>query len=216
MVDAAMAVAYLLQMVPGKLGNPLHELGGLAFVALFVVHHLLNRGWVRRLGHTRTARARLTMASDVTLTACVVGVAVTGVLMSRSLVPWAAVPAVAHVVRPLHGCLAYLGLMLVSLHAGLHMRALRGYVGLRGDEGHGGPMTAVALVAALTLGGWAFVRLGVAGKLALAPSFPDAMTPLAVQLAWHLSLALPFVLAGALIDGKAQRGGMSPRAQERG
>ena len=194
-----MTVVYLLQMVPGKLGNPLHEVAGLAFVVLFVIHHVLNRGWLRRLGHARGSRARLVLVSDLALTACVIGVAATGVLMSRSAVPWAAVPAVAHVVRPLHGCCAYAGLMLVSLHVGLHLRTMRAYAGSRGTTGPR-PVRYAALAVAAVLGVWAFVRLGIAGKLLGQPSFPDAMTPLALQLAWHLALAAPFVALGALAD----------------
>lgn len=211
-----MALVYLLQMAPGRTGNPLHEVAGLAFVVLLVAHHVLNRGWLGRLGQGDGPRARLLLVSDVALTASVAGVAMTGVLMSRSVVPWAAVPAVAHVVRPLHGCCAYLGLMLVALHAGLHVRVMRGYAGQRGEAASSPARDIVLLAVTIALGGWAFVHLGVAGKLVGAPSFPDGMTPLVVQLAWHLALAAPFVAVGALVDdwlrGKA---GTSPTAQSR-
>ena len=213
-VDAAMALVYLLQMMPGKLGNPPHELGGLLLVALFATHHALNRGWVRRLGRARDVRARLTLVGDVALTACVAGMAVTGVLMSRFAVPRASVPAVAHVARPLHGCCAYAGFMLVSLHVGLHARVLRGYAGVRGRLSVARAGASVMVVAALAFGGWAFVRLGVAGKLVGAPSFPDAMTPLGMQLLLHLALAMPFVLVGAFIDRGARRHGTRSRVPE--
>lgn len=208
-----MAVLYLLQMAPGKMGNPLHEVAGIALAALFVLHHVLNRGWVRRLGRAGGARARLLLGSDVALTACVAGLALTGVLMSRSAVPRASVPAVAHVVRPLHGTCAYLGLMLMSLHVGLHVRVLCGYAGLRGKATAVRGLTVAALVATVALGGWAFVRLGVAGKLAGAPSFPDAMTPLVLQLVLHLALAAPFVLMGAIVDESMRAAGKQPRAE---
>lgn len=212
-VDTSMTVAYLLQMAPGKLGNPLHEAVGIALAALFVLHHVLNRGWVRRLGRAGSMRARVVLASDFALTACTAGLALSGVLMSRSAVPWASVPAVAHVVRPLHGACAYLGLMLVSLHVGMHVRVLRGYAGLRGRAGLARGKVVAATAAALALGAWAFVRLGVAGKLAGAPSFPDGMTPLGVQLALHLALASPFVLLGTIVDGLVRAKGQALRAK---
>ena len=202
-VDAAMAVVYLLQMVPGKMGNPLHEAAGIAFALLFVVHHLLNRGWMRRLGRSRDLRARVTLASDALLVVCAAGTALTGVLMSRSAVPWLSVPALAHVVRPLHGCLAYLGFMTVALHAGLHLRVMRGYAGLRRTKSASASLRIVLAVASVALGGWAFVRLGVAGKLAFAPSFPDGVTPLLVQLALCLALAAPFVTVGSLVGSRS-------------
>jgi len=212
-VDASMAALYLLQMAPGKMGNPLHEVAGIALAALFVLHHVLNRRWVRRLGRTGSVRARLLLGSDVALTACVAGLVLTGVLMSRSAVPWASVPAVSHVVRPLHGACAYLGLMLMSLHVGLHVRVLRGYAGLRGKLTAARGLNVAALVATVALSGWAFVRLGVAGKLAGAPSFPDAMTPLGLQLVLHLALAAPFVLMGAIVDQSMRAAVKPPRAE---
>lgn len=200
-VDASMTVVYLLQMVPGKVGNSLHEVLGIAFVALFALHHALNRGWLQRLGTRRTLRARILLVSDVLLVACAATTAVSGVLMSCSAVPALSVPQLAHVVRPLHGTAAYAGLMVTALHVGFHMRAIRGYLGRRGTPSQSKVLTGALLVVSLVLGGWAFMRLGVAGKLLGQPSFPDGMTPLVVQLAYHLALATPFVVAGSLVGG---------------
>jgi hypothetical protein len=103
--------------------------------------------------------------------------------------------------------------MLMSLHVGMHMRVLRGYARVRGQVASDRTKTAAALAAALALGAWAFVRLGVAGKLAGAPSFPDGMTPLGVQLALHLALASPFVLLGTIVDGLVRAKGQALRAK---
>jgi len=206
-VDGVMTMLFLLQMVPGKMGNQLHEAMSVGFVLLFGLHHMLNRGWLKRLGRRRDLCGRLTLASDVMLTICVVGMAVTGMLMSRSLVPMLAVPSVVHLVRPLHGALAYAGLMTCAFHVGLHMRVVRGYAGLRG-VGKRLMDTGLLLPAVLcALGMWAFNRLGVATKLTLQPSFPDGMTPLIVQLGLHVALCAPFALAGSLaahFNGKKQ------------
>lgn len=198
-VDAAMTLVYLLQMAPGKMGNPLHEVLGIALAALFVTHHLLNRGWLRRLGNRRTLHARILLVSDVLLTVCMVVTVAAGVLMSRFAVPMLSVPSLAHVVRPLHGAAAYAGLMTMSLHVGLHMRSIRGYLGRRGVPAQSSVVSGALLAASLAVGYWAFVRLGVASKLMGQPSFPDGMTPLVVQLACHAALAAPFVVAGSLI-----------------
>ena len=204
-VDACMTVVYLLQMAPGKMGNPLHEVLGIMFVVLFVAHHLLNRGWLRRLGSRRTSYARIVLASDVLLTVCMAATTVTGVLMSRFAVPMLSVPPLAYVVRPLHGTAAYAGLMVMSLHVGFHMRVIRGYLGRRGVPAQSGVVSGALLAASLVVGCWAFVRLGVATKLMGQPSFPDGMTPLVVQLACHVALAAPFVVAGSLIGRTSTR-----------
>ena len=204
-VDACMTVVYLLQMAPGKMGNPLHEVLGIMFVVLFVAHHLLNRGWLRRLGSRRTSYARIVLASDVLLMACMAATGATGVLMSRFAAPMLSVPPLAHVVRPLHGTAAYAGLMIMALHVGLHVRAIGGYLGRRGAPAQSGVVPGALLAASLVVGCWAFVCLGVAAKLMGQPSFPDGMTPLVVQLACHLALAAPFVVAGSLIGRTSTR-----------
>ena len=204
-----MTLLFLLQMVPGKTGNTLHELVGIAFAVLFAVHHALNRGWMRRLGRQRTMRARMVLVGDVVLTVCVVGVALTGVLMSRSALPALAVPSVSHIVRPLHGVFAYAGWMVCALHVGLHARIMRGYAKLSTKTGGGFAWGQLALlVASIAAGVWACARLGVIAKLAGLPSFPDGVTPLSMQLALHLMLALPFVVVGSMVDaGAASRHG---------
>jgi hypothetical protein len=65
-------------------------------------------------------------------------------------------------------------------------------------------------LAAIAAGTYAFFRLGVARKLLGQPSFPDAMTPLWLQLALHLCLAVPFVLVGAFVDTLSRRRGGAP------
>lgn len=196
-IDVSMALAYLFQMMPGKTGNPLHELGGVVLMALFVAHHLLNHGWVRRFTRQRTTRARLLLAGDVALAACMVGTAVTGLLMARTL-PLPHVDGIAHVVRSLHAWCAYVGFMLVALHVGLHLRAMAGYAHARLAGGKG--KAPVILPVSLAVGGWAFVRLDVLTRLRLGMSFPDGVTPVALLVVEHLALALPFVVLGALID----------------
>lgn len=197
-VDAAMTCVLLFQMLPGKTGNVAHELGGVAFFVLFAVHHGLNIGWFKRLCARGGARAALALASDVLLTVAVFGAALTGMFMARSVLAFMAVPSISHLVRPLHTCLSYAAFLLSAFHAGLHMRVLRAYVGARGSER---PKWALAAeLAALALGTWAFVRLGVAGKLAARPSFPDAVTPLAVQLGLHAALAAGAATLGMLAD----------------
>lgn len=200
MVDAALGVVYLLQMAPGRLGNPLHEVLGLAFVILFVTHHLLNHGWFGRLGRQHGPMPRPTLVVDVLLTVCATSVALTGVLMSRSVLPALSVPALAHLARPLHGASSYAGLMAVSLHVGMHMRVIRRYMGLRGKPQAGKISTIALAITSLVPGVWAFLQLGVMAKLTGRPGFPDALTPLPLQLVEHIALVLPFVALGSMVS----------------
>lgn len=196
-----MAACYLLQMVPGHTGSLMHEWTGIALAVLFVVHHLANRGWLCRL-RRGGVRTRILLASDVVLLLCVIGLAACGVLMSRSALPMLARASIAHLVRPMHACLTYLGLLLVAFHAGLHARTIRGYL-LRARIGVARELPewlpVVATVVAVALGTWALVRLDVGLKLTLGLSFPDGVTPLPLLLIEHLALAAPAYALGAWV-----------------
>ena len=196
LVDVAMALVYLLQMEPYQTGGWYHELSGIAFVILLVVHHVLNARWLKA---ELRRRDWLPLLLDAMLLACIAGVAVTGILMAQH-VRLLQLEGMAHLVRPMHACLTYAGLMLVSLHAGMHLPR-RGFDQLA-------PVVKAALtVAVAVLGCYAFVSLNVLAKLSMGMSFPDGMTPLPVLAGKHVLLAGPFALLGMVI-AQTRRGGM--------
>lgn len=210
-----MALTWLVQMAPSQTGGAYHEIAGICFAALFAVHHCLNRGWLKRARRGRMARVNA--AIDLLMFACVIGIAVTGILMGSHALPALAVSSLVHVVRPLHSCLTYAGLMLIALHTGLHAPVIAAYVRGRGKKEELPVwVTPCATVASLVLGAFAFVRLDVATKLTMGLSFSDGSLPLHVLVAWHLALAAPFVtlgaLAGSLLWGKGRRQADAPRA----
>lgn len=127
-VDTAMAVVYLLQMAPYQMGGLFHEAAGISLVALFVLHHVLNAGWLRASHRRGDARAWLSIVLNLALVACVAGIAVSGILMSKHVAKPLSVTSLAHVVRPLHACLTYAGLMAMALHVGLHVRVIGAYL----------------------------------------------------------------------------------------
>lgn len=195
LVDVAMALVYILQMVPYQTGGLYHELAGLAFVGLLVAHHVLNGRWL--IAELRR-RDWLFLLLDALLLACVAGIMVTGLLMAQH-VRLLRLEGAAHVVRPLHACLTYAGLMLIAFHTGLHLP--------RRAFDRMGSVTKVFLSAVVVaLGVYAFVDLDVLAKLSLGMSFPDGMTPLPVLVAKHVLLAGPFVLFGMAVAHMRKRG----------
>lgn len=194
-VDSAMALVYLLQMAPYQTGGWYHELAGIAFVFLLVGHHVLNARWLRA---ELRRRDWLPLVLDAALLVCVSGVAVSGMLMAQH-VRLLRLGGMAHTVRPLHACLTYAGLMLVSVHAGLHV--LR-----RGLDKLVPVARAGMSVVLATLGAYAFVSLNVQAKLTMGMSFPDGMTPLPMLVVKHGLLAGPFVLLGMAIAQTRRRG----------
>ncbi len=184
-VDVAMALVYLLQMAPYRTEGWYHEVAGLAFVGLLTAHHVLNARWLRVEVRQHDW---LPIVLDVALLTCVAGIALSGMAMAQH-VRFLQVEGLAHIARTAHACVTYAGLMLVSLHAGLHMP--HGWL-----EGLSSGARILVAASALAAGAYAFVSLGVATKLSWGLSFPDGMTSLPVLVLKHVLLALPFVLAG--------------------
>ncbi len=180
-----MALVYLLQMAPYQTGGWYHELSGLAFVGLLVFHHALNARWLRA---ELQRRDRLPLALDAALLICVAGVAASGMAMAQHVRILQA-EGLAHTARTAHACLTYAGLMLVSLHVGLHVP--HGWL-----KSLSVGRCALLVATVLAGGAYAFASLGVATKLSWGMSFPDGMTPLPLLVVKHLLLALPFVLLG--------------------
>ncbi len=58
-VDAAIIAALLLLMAYGLVGEAAHEWLGMGMFALFLLHHLLNRRWIRAVPQGRYTPPRI-------------------------------------------------------------------------------------------------------------------------------------------------------------
>ena len=123
--DALMVLLLPVLMAYSLVGETAHELLGLTMFALFCCHHLLHRGWLKSVfrGQYNTARA-VNTAVDLLLLMFMLAQPVSGVLMSKHILTGVTVPGSAAQARLLHLCLAYWGFVLLSVHLGLHLRAM--------------------------------------------------------------------------------------------
>lgn len=203
-VDWAMAACYLLQMMPARMGGLYHEMAGIGFLVLLVVHHVLNWEWLKaELWRPTKASARLALVLDAALLLVAIATIITGLLMARHLT-FIVVSTGASQARSIHSCLTYAGLMLMALHAGLHIPLLtRASLGVRIAAG----------IAALALGIWAFMTLGVTSKLTFGMSFPDGVTPMPILLLRHVVLAASIAVFGMLLRETMRGKGHAPRNQ---
>ncbi len=84
MVDLAMTALFLGQMGYHMMDNRMHEWTGVTLLMLFILHHALNIGWHRALPSGRYTPERILLtATDVLLTAAMLTVAVSAILVSR-------------------------------------------------------------------------------------------------------------------------------------
>lgn len=126
-VDLLMTVALLLLMPYGMVGETAHEWIGMGMLVLFVVHHILNRKWLRNLKKGRHTPLRIIQTTlAVLLLICMLGSMGSGILLSRYLFDFLEIRGVTGVAQAVHMTCAYWGMVLMSLHLGLHWGMVTG------------------------------------------------------------------------------------------
>lgn len=120
-IDAAMTLALLLLMAYGLVGEAAHEWLGMGMFALFLLHHLLNRRWIRAVPQGRYAPPRIVQTVlTLLLLLTMLGSMVSGVIVSRYVFPFQAGFGLTSWAEKLHMLCAYWGFVLMSLHLGMH------------------------------------------------------------------------------------------------
>lgn len=125
-LDAIIAIGFLLLLEPRLGPLNLHEWGGLAICAFFIVHKCLNATWIKTVSRKLFSRdlpgrVRLNYILDLVLLASFTLIALSGMAMAKTIdFSWlfrAQAGAPAHV---LHGFASFLVLAVVGVHVGLH------------------------------------------------------------------------------------------------
>ena len=126
-VDAAIALAWVLDDSFRFTGLTVHEWIGVALAPALLVHLALHWDWVvrttRRLAGTFPARERVRWAVDLCLLIAMVLCVASGILVSRSAMPaigWK--PLAGPFWNGLHGTAAALTVVLLAVHLGLNWR----------------------------------------------------------------------------------------------
>ena len=120
-IDAAMTLTLLLLMAYGLVGEAAHEWLGMGMFVLFLLHHLLNRRWIKAVPQGRYTPLRIVQtALALLLLLTMLGSMVSGVIVSRYVFPFQAGFGLTSWAEKLHMLCAYWGFVLVSLHLGMH------------------------------------------------------------------------------------------------
>ena len=126
LLDALLFVLFVALMCFYHLPKDLHEIFGVAFVALTILHVAINWRRFTSLKKKITARKFFCLSTDIALTICALIILATGVCMSNFLF----VDAVSFELRrnmtihQLHVALPYVAMILVGLHVGFHWSEL--------------------------------------------------------------------------------------------
>lgn len=129
LVDLAMTVLLFLLMAYLLVGETAHEWMGLAVFILFLFHHVLNRKWYGGLfrGNYTPLRVLQTLL-NVLLLAAMIGLMVSGVILSRVVFDFLPISGGTGFARTLHMLASYWGFIFMSLHLGLHWGMIMGMI----------------------------------------------------------------------------------------
>lgn len=125
LVDLTMTALLLPLMAYSLVGETAHEWLGVAIYVLFLAHHALNWRWYKELAQGRWNAARVFQtAVNFALLMMMLGLMVSGVILSRDVFTFLPVSADTSFARTLHMVCAYWGFCMISLHIGIHWGAV--------------------------------------------------------------------------------------------
>lgn len=194
-IDLVMTVLLLCQMAYMLVGETVHEYLGTAMFVLFILHHLLNRNWYRSLKKGRYGAVRILQTAVNTLVLlCMLGLMVSGVILSREVFAFLPIQGGMGFARILHMLASYWGFVLMSVHLGLHWGMVMGMARrlCRTKEGSAVRTVVLRLLAAAVciFGICAFVKNNIADYLFQRSQFVffDMEQPLALFFAEYLAM----------------------------
>ena len=201
LVDAVMTAALLMLMPYELVGTLPHELIGTGMLALFVIHHILNRKWTAGAFRGRYTLMRGAQTAVVLMMfLCVIGSGISGILLSKHLYAFLPEVPFSSLSRRVHMLCAYWGFALMSLHLGFHWRRVVTAVEKRVGNPSKVRRTLVrALGVCVALYGCcAFQKREVGDYMFLRSSFAffDHSEPLAFFILDYVSIMGTFVFAG--------------------
>lgn len=128
-VDVLMTAALLFLMGYQFWGDTVHEWVGAGMFVLFLIHHILNGNWHKNLfrGKYPPMRIFLTVI-DVLMLFSMIAQMYSGIVLSRHVFAFLPIESGLAFARRLHILGSYWGLLLMSLHLGLHWNVVLGVV----------------------------------------------------------------------------------------
>ena len=128
--DLLLIIVLLMLMNGQSLGELLHEILGVAFFALFLVHQYLNFSWWKNIGRGKYSAVRILQTIlNISLLADILLMMGSGIAISRALFVGLPVIFDKNTGRTLHLLGAYWGFIAMSMHVGLHFSGMKEQLG---------------------------------------------------------------------------------------
>ena len=119
--DILMTAALPVLMCYSIVGETAHEVIGIAMFVLFILHHILNFGWIKSLFKGKyDLRRGVNTAVNALVFLCMVGLMYSGIVISKHVFTFVNIGG-AMTARTIHMLCAYWGLVMMSVHLGMHI-----------------------------------------------------------------------------------------------
>ena len=162
-VDGLMTIFILFLMGYQLWGEVLHEWAGAAALVLFIIHHILNRGFYKTLFQgSYSVMCVITLCIDCLVLIVMLLQMYSGIVMSRYVFTFLSLGGGMALVRRLHILGAYWGFLLISVHLGLHwnmmLSIIRKIIKIKSGSNIRSTITFWAGLAIAGYGAWVFAE----------------------------------------------------------
>lgn len=127
-VDLMMMIVFLVSMADWLTGNRAHEINGLVFIILIIIHNILNLNWYKTfLKRKYNFSEVLNFYFNVILISAIAVLFISSIIISRTVFDFLNIES-SFSVRQIHTTAAYWLLISVSVHIGIHLKKLEFYL----------------------------------------------------------------------------------------
>ena len=175
-VDLAMTVLLFCLMAYLLVREAAHEWLGVAMFCLFILHHALNWNWHKNLIKGRYTPLRILQTGiNVLILLSMIGLMVSGIIMSREVFDFLPISGGMGFARTLHMLASYWGFLFMSLHLGLHwsmmMGMMRKAAGIKKPAAIRTWLLRVLVILLAVFGVYAFIKNDIASYMLLRTHF---------------------------------------------
>ena len=204
-VDVLMTAVLLLQMSYSIAGELFHEISGIAFFVLFILHHILSFSYTKALFKGKKSADRvLKSIVDCLLFIIYICMMISAVPLSKYIFTFLGIGAFSGISRSVHMLGAYWGFALIGIHIGFHLDIMLKKP-LRDKKKK--PFVIAALCAVFSAGLILFIKEGVIKYMLFINQFVyfDESYGLALFLLIYILIGGMFAVAGYLLIHILQR-----------
>lgn len=200
-IDVFMTLVLLFLMAYNLIGDVTHEIIGTAIMILFIVHHIMNRKWIKSVFKGKYTPFRIVQTVLVILVLITMLMQMlSGIILSKYVFSFVDLNKLTGIARTMHLLGAYWGFVFMSLHLGLHWNMMIIPVTKRLKKEYKSKQILFALPSFLiaAYGIYAFITRNIAEYMFLKSQFVffDFSEPLIMFIADYIAIMGLFVFVG--------------------